>query len=736
LQNVAGVGASRWLISSALCAAALSWSCSRPPAAQTVEPVAAPEPDRPPHTLALAEDVRAAGRLDLYETALLELGNAQETSVQREALARLGVFLLRQNRHSEAAEALRAAGEANAELRPFLLAEAVTAHEKAGQLEAATQTAEKVIAEFPGSTAAVAVRLRLPVIFAATSDRERASAALDATETIAVDELTERAFLDAGEALDRAGWGELAAKVRMRMLTSYPQGRFTENIYQRLAAAGDRSPLAGLSFDQLVSLAERLTRFNRHEQALPLLELAVQRFPQRRRDPVLRHTRLRALFNSRRYEEVIRSERFKRGEPLFLATEILRAHAFWRLDRNPEFVRIIESILERPDASRERLEAKLLLSRYYLIDARDLSRAARLLEQALAEGGSGQQGENLWTLGWIHTLAGNDQKALETFDRYIDRYPDADYTTNALFWSGKVYDRRGNPAARDAAYDRLIASFPYSYYAYRARELRGISPAASPLAGGAVFPRIPADHEEPDTRLAVVHQLRSLDLQHHAAAELRRIAGVAPSDPVLAFRLAEVYVSSGQPLQAIIILQKNFRNIIRHGGSDVPSRFWEILYPRLYWSEIEEAAGKSTLDPYLISSIIRQESGFEPTVVSSAGAVGLMQIMPAEAPRIAARAGLDVSAAREELFNPRLNVILGAAEFVQKLEAVYGNQILAIASYNAGERAVGRWIARTPLDDVDVFIDSIPFSETRLYVKNVMRNHHEYRRIYGNGSRS
>src|SRR5687768_1724573 len=134
-------------------------------------------------------------------------------------------------------------------------------------------------------------------------------------------------------------------------------------------------------------------------------------------------------------------------------------------------------------------------------------------------------------------------------------------------------------------------------------------------------------------------------------------------------------------------------------------------------------------DPYLLASIIRQESGFEPTTVSNAGAVGLMQIMPEEASRISTAGGLG-AITREDLFNPETNVAVGAAEYSQKLALMQNNPTLAIAAYNAGEKAVGDWMARTPLDDMDLFIESIPYAETRLYVKTVTRNRNEYRRIY------
>jgi soluble lytic murein transglycosylase len=177
------------------------------------------------------------------------------------------------------------------------------------------------------------------------------------------------------------------------------------------------------------------------------------------------------------------------------------------------------------------------------------------------------------------------------------------------------------------------------------------------------------------------------------------------------------------------MLQRNFRPFIRHGGSGVPRRFWEILFPLKYWESIRTEAGRRQIDPYLIASIIRQESGFEPTVVSNAGAVGIMQIMPHEAERIATAAGIQTPS-RQELFDPHTNIAIGVAEYAQKLAVMRGTEVLAIAAYNAGEDVVGKWIAQAPLDDIDLFIESIPYNETRLYVKSVTRNRFEYRRIY------
>jgi soluble lytic murein transglycosylase len=211
------------------------------------------------------------------------------------------------------------------------------------------------------------------------------------------------------------------------------------------------------------------------------------------------------------------------------------------------------------------------------------------------------------------------------------------------------------------------------------------------------------------------------------------LAAKYASNPGVQFMLADVYVRGGEPFKANTVLQRQFRQFVRHGGMNIPTRFWQILFPLAYWETIQAEAARRGVDPYLIASITRQESGFEPSTVSNAGAVGLMQIMPEEAGRIAAAAGLgDVK--RDDLFDPMTNIAIGAAEYSQKLTVWNGNHILAIASYNAGEQAVGTWIEKTPVDDSDLFIESIPFAETRLYVKTVTRNRSEYRRIYEQSS--
>jgi len=442
-----------------------------------------------------------------------------------------------------------------------------------------------------------------------------------------------------------------------------------------------------------------------------------------------RNFRLRALFNSRHYSDVLSAttDRTLKDPALLL----LRARAAWREDRPKEFLAALRRIERKYPKSSQATEARILRAKYYTVDELKPDHAIRDLEKAIQAGAMGTEGENLWTLGWAYLLARRYDQALNTFDQYATRYPDGDYLTNALFWSAKIHERLGRQEQRDVAFNKLLGSFPYSYYSYRAREILNQPPVApTEIPNGNVFPNVDAELlslNEP--RLNSVQELTWLGLSREGTAEMKAVAGVYPDNNAIAFKLADLYSAGGEPFKAVLVLQRRFRDFVRHGGSGVPRRFWEILFPLKYWESIRTEAQRRQIDPYLIASIIRQESGFESTVVSNAGAVGVMQIMPQDAERIATAAGLQIPT-RQDLFDPSRNIEIGVAEYAQKLAVMQGTAILAIAAYNAGEEAVGKWIAQTPVDDIDLFIESIPYGETRLYVKSVTRNRFEYRRIY------
>jgi soluble lytic murein transglycosylase len=154
-------------------------------------------------------------------------------------------------------------------------------------------------------------------------------------------------------------------------------------------------------------------------------------------------------------------------------------------------------------------------------------------------------------------------------------------------------------------------------------------------------------------------------------------------------------------------------------------------YPLAYWDTVQKTAEERGIDPYLVLALIRQESLFDPKALSSAFAYGLMQLLPSTATRTASQLGLP-SPQPEKLFEPDLNLNLGIYHLKELLQLYPGDPVKAIAAYNAGQNAVARWERQIVTDDPEEFVERIPYGETRLYVKLVLRNHLNYRRIYGN----
>ncbi len=688
-------------------------------------PQASAEPEivQPPQET----EAQTAGR---EREALLAQTRSENPVIRKRGLAALAFFERDQGNLDRAAELLDQAAEVYPELRPFLLMKLVEVDRERGEQLQAMNAAERIQEVAPGTAAAELARLRLPALVVQAGHPEQLEERLASTLRVSIDELNEPELVETADTLESEGYAQAATAIRFALLTRYPRGRDTEQTWQKLMSLPDAgNPILRMSFPESLELADHLGRVNRHPLVLELLDRLSDRFPDRRDDPQLRWIRALSLFGSRQYDKVVQL-RAKPGEPYSLALDRLRGHAFWRLDRNDEFIRLMKEVIARAPSSSEATSARLLLGKYYLIDGDDPARAASYLQSVIDAGHPGSDGENIWTLAWIYISSGDNSRALKTIDTYLARFPDADYTSNSLFWAAKVRQRMGELQQRDTLLQRLISFYPYSYYSYRARAILGL-PTTAParVAEGVRFPVADAREKlATDPRLDVVRELEAIGLDEEATRQYRLLNGL-DDDPLLAWGLAQRYARTGEPLKAIILLHREFPGVIRHGSPDPPDDFWRILYP-LPWKEQLESAAAGRVDSFLAAAVIRQESAFEPSTVSRAGAVGLMQIMPEEAARIASRAGLG-PVDRQALFDPETNLKVGAAELQQKIEAMDGDVILAIAAYNAGETAVGRWIANAANHDIDQFIESIPFNETRLYVKNVLRNYYEYRRTYG-----
>src|ERR1700693_889076 len=161
--------------------------------------------------------------------------------------------------------------------------------------------------------------------------------------------------------------------------------------------------------------------------------------------------------------------------------------------------------------------------------------------------------------------------------------------------------------------------------------------------------------------------------------------------------------------------------------ADVPYDAWRAAFPLPYELNLRSEAARNQLDPMLIAGLIRQESAFESKALSHAGAIGLMQVEPTTALKLARQ--LKVRYARTRLTDPGYNLQLGS-RYLANLIQSFGTPEAALAAYNAGEEHVVAWTMGQDYRETAEFVESIPFTETRDYVQIVIRNADVYRQVY------
>jgi soluble lytic murein transglycosylase len=190
-----------------------------------------------------------------------------------------------------------------------------------------------------------------------------------------------------------------------------------------------------------------------------------------------------------------------------------------------------------------------------------------------------------------------------------------------------------------------------------------------------------------------------------------------------------MYEDAGRYDIAIEVLKRAVPNYFAVDLDSLPRAYWEALFPKPYWFDLKRFSSTNALDPYLVASLIRQESEFNPNAVSRKDAVGLMQLLPKVGKNIAKQEKIKHYKAAQ-LFTPGVNLQLGTRYFRAMVDQ-FGAFEYALAAYNAGTDRVQSWLGDGKYRDPQEFVESIPFTETREYVQAILRNANMYRQLYG-----
>ncbi len=199
--------------------------------------------------------------------------------------------------------------------------------------------------------------------------------------------------------------------------------------------------------------------------------------------------------------------------------------------------------------------------------------------------------------------------------------------------------------------------------------------------------------------------------------------------PPLQATLALVHNKMGNLRLGISAMRRAYPQFLAAGGEALPEEILQIIFPIDFWPLLKGNAQAHGLDPFLIAALAAQESTFDPSIRSSANAIGLMQILPSTGRRYARKVGMRGFTTRS-LENPEINARLGTQYFADMVKQ-FGGAHFALAGYNAGENRVERWNEEAPGLPTDEWIDNIPFPETQNYVKRILGTVDDYRRLYG-----
>jgi len=308
--------------------------------------------------------------------------------------------------------------------------------------------------------------------------------------------------------------------------------------------------------------------------------------------------------------------------------------------------------------------------------------------------------------------------AAAELDTLVFRYPDARILPAVLYWSGRAWSRLGDEDAAAARWRASLRLDSTGYYAGLSRARLGIS-----------VPYVP-DGPEVVSRLSIdsaIHRMAVLrELGLYAEARLEEAALIRQARDTVD-RLLETAVAfhrNGEPAQALRLATRAAAL-----GAERNHTLLTLLYPVLRPDALLDLAGERALDPALVAGLIRQESNFDPSATSRAGARGLMQILPGTGSHIARRERYPLWDP-VLLYEPDVSLEMGTTHLANLINS-YGHPNYVLAAYNAGGSRVRRWQRRAGVEDPELFVERIPYRETRNYVKIVQTNRDVYAGLYG-----
>lgn len=439
-------------------------------------------------------------------------------------------------------------------------------------------------------------------------------------------------------------------------------------------------------------------------------------------------------FRARKNKEAIRTLKEILGKNISLHDRMealyLLSRVYWRLDRTREFERCCQEIIEKAPPKLKHKVAFNLGAYYY--ERGNFSAAfehfKRLVNSPINDT---MKSDVTWKIAWIHYRTGKYGEAAEAFRNTRVISPNGRVANPSRYWQARSLMHLGKTLEAKALFQQICWSAPLDYYGQEAARL--LNTMGSPINSNgtrASFPDITLSETVLETeQVAAAKKLMNHGLHELALANLEHLPRSTSSAPSVVFLMARAAYGAQKYKRAREILATAFGQFMDNPPENAPPELVEIAFPRIHRDVTVRAAKDQGVDPHLVWAIVRQESLYDATAVSPAGALGLMQVTP-KAAGLGDKKGRISPDELERILTPEQNLASGIRILSKNLRSFRNKVVPAIASYNADIQKVREWVSRNGSLSEDEFIENIPFFETRTYVKKVLAGYHAYAQLH------
>lgn len=653
------------------------------------------------------------------------------STVRRQIDLLLGILLLRQEQPTEAIPHLERAAATYPLMADYALYHLAKAHRNVDQPAAVATTLRRLLDHHPESLFLERASRELPRAWLEAGDLSQAEEAARQylsgfPQAVGAAEV----WVTLGEVLLQTGRADAAEEVWRRVWVELPHAAESQRAKDLLATIPEARPFTE---QERFQRAATLHQLGRYGQAVS--ELAPFAVPG---DP--RQARARLLlgmgsFHLRQYPQALQWLEPLRGSPL--GSEAQQEVLYWmgrsygRLGDSTRLVEVMTLLAATARQTRRGEEALYILAQA-AVDKGEVTPARAYLARLLSEHPRGVWTDaGLWLQGWLGYKERDLLAALAAWDRLLAEEPGSRFRTPTLYWRARALEAAGRPKQAAQAYHLLLEAAPdQHYYWFRARERLGRLGQKSARPVPALGSRDKRAVESKALHAKKARALRELGLAEEAAEEYSHQVRTHPEDRGGLADACRGFLDLKRYEKAVWLAGQILRPLFvqMNGRPPVPG-FWTCLYPLGYWPVVREQATRQGLDPYLVAALIREESAFAPRAVSAAGARGLMQLLPQTAGQVAREHKVSLGMT-SPLEVPEVNIWLGTIHLADLVRDHGGNLHLALASYNAGQPQVRRWLQRFSPTDDEEFTEDIPYTETRNYVKRVLGSYQRYASLY------